>query len=174
MRYSTVTPPAHYRKKRRDLLFYTVYCMRGDKMIQRLDRLKLYNKGLSDEELAKEDNVLVESIVQWRYRNGLPSNTERDLSIPIEHECIDNRIELYVKGYTYTEIAQAIGLTKSGVAGWFRLRGFKPNKKYVDSRIELYNQGKTDKQIAKRIGVSSSAIGQWRRIRGLTPNKNTK
>ena len=91
-------------------------------------RLELYNQGLSDHQIAEILYYNVSTIRNWRTKNKLHTNYDAKNS-RIETNEEAERIRLYNKGYTDSEIGYRCGLKKGSVSAWRRKRGLPPNKK---------------------------------------------
>ena len=90
-------------------------------------RLKLYNKGYTDRQIAEELHYSAGTISQWRWKNGLKANNPPVKQLTEkEHK---KRMELYDKGYGDLKIASACGVTKGAIAQWRWKNGLKSNMK---------------------------------------------
>ena len=135
------------------------------------ERNALYERGLTDREIANELNVSIDVIQNWRYNRGMPANSAKpDFS---------DREEYYRQGLTDREIADRAGVTCNTIVNWRNRRGYPPNagprkrieKKEFPSRRKLYELGLTDEAIAKAENCSRVTICNWRRRNNLPPNK---
>jgi len=88
-------------------------------------RMKLYKKGLCDEDIAKEVNNHVSTIRYWRIKNGLePNPTAKDL----ENAKLDKkRMKLYLKGYTDYQIAKSTNTSHGYIYNWRTKKGLENN-----------------------------------------------
>lgn len=126
-------------------------------------RLKLYNQGLSDKEIAKQCGLQESTITRWRRAKQHP-NKNRKTGI-----CDRNKLmELHRQGLSDVDIAKELKC-KEGTVQRARVElGLKPNMikgpvPYRDKFLELYNKGMTDRQIADELGKTRDAI---RKVRG--------
>ena len=135
------------------------------------ERTALYEKGLTDREIASELGVSLTVIQNWRYNRGLAPNSARP-GFP-------DREELYSQGLSDREIAERVGVSCSTIINWRNRRGLTPHvgpRKKIEpkqhpNRTRLYEQGKTDEEIARAENVTRAAISGWRRKNGLPPNQ---
>jgi len=140
-------------------------------------RLKLYNEGLNDREIAYKLNLSKSAIFRWRKVNNLPANVNKgNLSI----REVEKRIELINKGLGDKEIADILGINPKTFTNWRCNRGIRGNKKYEtikltksehNRRMELYKKGMDDSEISKELGLSRECIRKWRERNNLPPNK---
>lgn len=90
------------------------------------ERYDLYNRGLNDREIA--DILMYErtTITIWRNKHGLPKNDigGRPKLSSKEHNA---RLKLWRNGYTDTEIARALYMSRAAVYAWRRKNGLKKN-----------------------------------------------
>lgn len=138
---------------------------------QKIERMKLYKQGKTDQEIAKENNCTASAVRNWRARLGLPRNEVKSTKD-------DARYALWVNGKTDQEIAQETGFSLSCIQNWRqrkKLLANKPSHNAVDDeRCRLWMQGLTDKEIAQKTQYSTAAIAQWRSNRGFSPNHASK
>lgn len=77
--------------------------------------------------------------------------------------------ELIVKGYSRTQIAEELNVTRQDIGQLCLRHGLNPVSGYRAEAIteeqlkELINQGKSNKQMAEFFGVSTSSISKTRR-----------
>lgn len=148
-------------------------------------RLRLYNEGLPDTEIAKKCYVSRGAIKGWRKRRGLEANLSQGESFKDKKEHKE-RMKYYNQGLTDREIGKKVGLSKSGVAYWRRQYNLPANREVGDNdgqggpsisqaehnaRLHLWKEGLTDREIAKKRGVTHTAIGEWRRKNDLDNSK---
>lgn len=86
-------------------------------------RIRLYRKGLKDNQIAKRVGVSPKTICDWRKRKGLPRNTEPGGQIKEFPE----REKLYKEGLNDGEIARELGKSSNTIHSWRERRGFLPN-----------------------------------------------
>ena len=129
--------------------------------------LELYNKGMSDGEIAREIGSVKSTIYQWRHRNGLKANAKKQDANP-RYDYGKFR-ELYDSGMSDSKIARAIGCAMSTVSRWRTLEGLEshgvsgtaPKLDRAKMR-ELYDIGLSDAKIAREVGCHPSTVGKWR------------
>lgn len=85
--------------------------------------LTLYERGMSDGQIAVEIGVCAETVRSWRRRRGLQSRAEagqsaRDL----------DRMRLYEQGANDSAIARKLSLAPSSVYQWRKRNGLPPNR----------------------------------------------
>lgn len=103
------------------------------------------------------------------------------------------RMKLYKQGLSDVQIANILGLTKTTILRWRKIRGLQRNykprfqpgnqfgslgvlpKEEHELRMSLYKKGLVDEKVANLCYVSRDAIYQWRRKYNLPANgKHTK
>jgi hypothetical protein len=150
--------------------------VRTTRQIKSSDRQALYERGLSDEEIAREQGVSTTSVRCWRQYWGLPVNYAPCRKE--EKRRSAERLDLYRKGLGDCAIADLQGVSPSAVKEWRHHYGLSSNnsQKCVVSperdagRMLLYQSGLPDGAIAKLHGVHPRAIAWWRGRRGLAAN----
>lgn len=88
-------------------------------------------------------------------------------------------LRLWGEGKTDREIAEALGVTRSGVGNWRVRNGLPCNedrcgpKTLWDMELarRLYDEDATDSEIADAVGLSRQAVARWRKQNGL-PSKH--
>lgn len=147
--------------------------------------MELYNKGLSDREIAKVLNVSVNTICCWRYRNAIENNKykgqerRKKSNNMLTKQEREERLKLYNEGLSDREIGERLYIGENAVRYWrkknnlpthFRSRSlgkeYLPGGIYYE-RMELWRQGLSEKEIAERQGVSVKVIHSWRTNRHL-------
>lgn len=153
------------------------------KIPQEIERERLYNAGLSDMEIANEQNIHCATVQAWRHNNNLPPNFEQKQEMPISEDLKDseeNRMKLYKEGLSDMEIARIFNLHYSTIHKWRMLKNLPPNinrqltaerQEKESQRMELYEKGLTDKEISQRLGTDVGTISTWRIRRKLPVNK---
>lgn len=83
-----------------------------------LERIKLYNAGMSDREIAEVVGCSPDNIATWRGKQGLPPNPGKAANrhVPPEQEAL--RMRLYEQGLSDSQAAKRCGLTTMGFARW--------------------------------------------------------
>lgn len=78
------------------------------------ERMRLYNQGLNDREIAEILSYTSANIYQWRKKNGLPANfTANKKKVEIDYAKMD---ELLISGeMSMYRIARELGCSKSVV-----------------------------------------------------------
>lgn len=136
-------------------------------------RLRLYEEGLNDREIADEVGVCQATVCYWRNSRKLPPNHTANKKRPFEE-----RIRLYEKGLNDCEIADRVGVHQSTICQWRNGKGLPPNhtanKKGTggnfEERMKLYKEGLNDYEIAEELGVCQATVCSWRKRRNLPPN----
>jgi uncharacterized protein YjcR len=81
------------------------------------------------------------------------------------------RLELYAKRYTDTEIATATGVKSDTITKWRNTHGLPRRRLKMEERMELYLSGLSDSEIAEREGTNIQQVSSWRFKHGLPCNK---
>lgn len=163
---------------------HTIFAWRRSRKIPSVQELRakkikdLYEKGLSDTEIAERIGVERSTITKWRQRRDLSPNRVWGK----ERKDYPRRRKLYGEGLSDREIADEVGEAKRVICSWRKTRGLPANRKVGRSlrlkeekkRRRLYEDGLSDSEIAERVGVTRKAIGSWRRRRGLVANSAKK
>ena len=137
--------------------------------------LELYQKGMTDGEIAREIGSVKSTIYKWRHRNELPPNGKpQDGGSKYDYKKFR---ELWDRGLSDTKIAEACGCAASTVSRWRMLYGLKTRgvsgsaPRLDRGRIrELYDRGWSDEKIAREMGCNSSTVGKWRARNDLPAN----
>lgn len=87
--------------------------------------LELYNKGLTDVEIANRTGVSVTPVRTWRLAFGMKANTKTQKRK--SHD--DEFMPLYRMGRTDPEIAKICKVSNSAVYNWRRKNGLVSNRK---------------------------------------------
>ena len=133
---------------------------------------ELYDKGMTDREIANVLGIGPGSVWYWRKMNGLP---------PVKKQAEPPHFgELYDQGMADLEIAKRSGVPKRTVQSWRYKNKLKPNpKNYVPSQEllerrkklrELYDRGLNDREIAAATGISEKTAAKFRLDSGLPPH----
>lgn len=91
---------------------------------EHLDRLRLYQAGMSDQEISKALYLNRNTIAYWRRRNGLPSQNPRKR---ITGEQLKLMQKMYQSGASDQEIAKRIQKKRGTVCAWRWRNGLKAN-----------------------------------------------
>jgi len=89
-------------------------------------RLSMIEQGLSDGEIAEQLGITKSAFTIWRNKRGIPPNRPRG-GQRLPKNMQKRRIELYKRGFSDREIAEKIGISKSGVQRWRKREGIKSN-----------------------------------------------
>ena len=87
--------------------------------------LELYNKGLSDGEIAKDVGCTPSAVRCWRRREGHPANVNQR-PVRSKYDRLTFRL-LYDQGLSDGQIARKLGCGTTTVATWRNKAGLKPN-----------------------------------------------
>jgi DNA-binding NarL/FixJ family response regulator len=85
------------------------------------ERRALYDRGLSDREIAEATGAKLSTVIQWREKKELPPNIGQKPKRPVSWE--EEGLRLLSEGKTDTEIARAVGKSVNTVGEWRRGRG---------------------------------------------------
>lgn len=97
-------------------------------------------------------------------------------------KAMEQRMELYKKGLTDSEIASIQGVTVTTITNWRTNRELPNNgksrllpKEEHERRMKAYMQGLTDREAAELLGLTSpQTFANWRKKRNLPLNKGSK
>lgn len=79
-------------------------------------RLKLYNQGMDDDEIAKIEGASSATVGQWRINKKLPKHIDhRKKNLEELHK---KRLELYNKGLTDEEIGKELNTKVKTITAW--------------------------------------------------------
>ena len=137
-------------------------------------RLKLYNKGLSDKEIAEKLYLDTSTITAWRRHNKLSPNPPPNAKQ--KHKFDTTRAkELYDKGMNDIQISTTLDINKIAIRMWRNANDLPVIRKQLnhiphDEVMKLYNEGLSDGAIARQLGLSSNTIVAWRKRNNLEPN----
>jgi len=81
------------------------------------------------------------------------------------------RLELYAKGLTDTQIATATGVKIDTITKWRNNHGLPRRKLKMEERMELYLSGLSDAEISEREGTNIKQVTSWRFKHNLPCNK---
>lgn len=83
-----------------------------------LQRMELYNTGMSDREIAEVVGCSPDNIATWRGKQGLPPHPGKGKArrVPPEQEAL--RMRLYEQGLPDSQAAKECGLTTMGYTRW--------------------------------------------------------
>lgn len=139
------------------------------------NRLKLYNKGLSDREIAEKLYLDVSTITAWRRHKELPPNPPpNNAKRKPKFDTIKAKA-LYDAGANDVLIATKLGVNKVTIRSWRNDNNLPAIRKQLNNIpheeiIKLYNSGMSDGAISRQLGLSSNTIGAWRKRNNLEPN----
>lgn len=86
------------------------------------ERLRLYNLGYTDEQIAKELFLHISSIGKWRKKNNLPCNNKFHIRDAV-------KMELYKQGLNDRQMAKKLNCSISCVNSWRFRRGLPNNNR---------------------------------------------
>ncbi|MFW5891612.1 MAG: helix-turn-helix domain-containing protein [bacterium] len=128
------------------------------------ERMRFYDLGFDDKQIAEKLNVSSEAIHEWRKLRGLDSNFKSIIDL------FDKNIkQFYDQGYSDKYIADKIGCSKSTIKLWRKKKSLKPNTNYeltkeqIEYRNKLFEEGLSDKEIADILGIKEITAKIWRR-----------
>ena len=133
---------------------------------------ELYEKGMTDREIANVLGIGPGSVWYWRKMNGLPPVAKN--AEPPDFNA------LWKQGLTDQEIAERSGKSRRTVQTWRYKNHLKANpKSYEPNRMleerrrkmrELYDRGLNDREIAAATGISEKTAAKFRMDSGLPPH----
>lgn len=91
-------------------------------------------KGLNDTQLAEYFGVSRTLINRWRKAAGLPP---RRLVVRYHPEIEAEFNQLYLQGFTDTEIGRECGYAAQAVASWRQRMGYKDNRHYAKTPVKI-------------------------------------
>ena len=124
---------------------------------------ELYERGLTDRQIAEKLECTTTTIYAWRKRWGKAAHAEKPRG-KVDPELA---LKLYLEGKNDREIGEAMGCGHNAIAYW-RYRNGLPalcwGAHYDWAKAwPLYRAGAEDKQIAEAVGCSIRAVRDWRR-----------
>ena len=102
------------------------------------ERMKLYEQGLADCEIAEIQGVTTSSVHTWRRKRGLTANFSRAISEEEENR----RMELYNRGFTDSQMAKEIGKSFQTAYEWRKKKGLSRNTKEEKLKLKLLERMK--------------------------------
>lgn len=113
-------------------------------------RLELYDKGMTDAEIAKEAGVSAQAIAKWRTGLCLPTQGERKRK---RDEAAFLR--LYGAGCSLAECEEITGRSRATLAAWRDAAGLAPQgrEKMTDERRERREQARSELEAAGLIAA---------------------
>lgn len=145
-------------------------------------KMELYQKGMSDGEIARELRISSTAVRQWRVANSLPAYTPAE-TLRLR-QMGAQRMELYKAGKSDREIAEVVECSPDNIATWRGKQGLPPHPGKAEGRhvppeqeamrMELYKQGLTDSQAAKQCGLTTMGFARWRQRHKLPGNGSAK
>lgn len=155
------------------------------------EAMRLYEKGLSDGQIALRFGVHQASIWQWRKRMGLPLNQRPKRSAPAPKEAAvklfmtdseilgsfrraDNKPEQVkilseLNACTMDNILDKLEELGEDVS---LIRARRARRRTLDPEraLRLWRSGCSDSTIARTLGVTQKSVWAWRQQAGLVPN----
>lgn len=132
---------------------------------------ELYDRGMTDREIAEETGLSEKTAAKFRKDNGLPPHKkERSVSFDTE-----KALQLWKKGKTDPEIGEALGVSKACIWHWRHREGLhsaehrtRPRKtSWEETGRRMLENGATDREIAQAVGRTVATVCGWRRRRAL-------
>ena len=100
------------------------------------ERMKMYESGMTDKDMAKVLAISVHSIYTWRRKRNFSPNYKvvhgkqnSKHSTYLSEEKHYKRLELYNKGMTDEEIAKECNVCKQAIYAWRKVNGLSKNVK---------------------------------------------
>lgn len=87
------------------------------------ERRKLYDQGLTDQEIAESLYLSKHAVYNWRRRRGLPANSTQG-GKEYDHR---RRLNYWRQGLVDKEIANRVGVTTGAISQWRWKHGLKAN-----------------------------------------------
>lgn len=111
------------------------------------ERMELYNAGLTDTKIAKKQGVNTNSIMTWRERRGLPSQSDKERE---KKQAVFRK--LFEAGFGIAECAKLVGRDKRTLRAW---------RDEMDLTREPVKSGRpTDEMLREREKVLEE-LGLW-------------
>ena len=133
------------------------------------ERKRLYDKGLTDKQMAEELGIHKTTLVSWRNKHKLPLHPSRGNMLSDEDEAL--RRKLYRMGLSDGVIARKVGVAPITIYGWRHSRKLKPNfETSVSSAqrrqrceqtkqiLRLYKRKKSLNEIAETVGLPYQSV----------------
>lgn len=136
----------------------------------------LYDKGLTDDEIAKRTGSTPDAVGGWRNSRRLPLHADGRVEYRdrLKAEADARYMPHYERGLNDAQIAEATGVAQSTVERWRGNRGLRANSEKSARNYYLhYRRGLTDEQIAEKTGGDLDKIRVWRERRRLPENVGT-
>ena len=136
--------------------------------------MALWQKGMTDGEIASEVGSVKSTIYKWRQRNHLAPNGLNTNGKIYDYAKFR---ELWEQGLSDTKIGKECGCAGSTVGRWRQQHGLE--SKGISGHLpildrekmrELYDAGMSDERIAREMGCNSSTVGKWRARNDLPAN----
>ena len=133
-----------------------------------LEKLKLYNKGLSDRKIAKKLKLTVPAIFHWRKKLKLKPNREPRKTFRINYTKVK---KLYLQNISDTKIAQRMGISQTTVTNRRNNNNYPPNKTihkikmpyiFEEQAKQYYDIGIPFNKIAQLLDVTNLVLVRWR------------
>lgn len=136
-------------------------------------RRKWYDRGWSDDRIAKKRGVARVTITAWRLKNNLPPNRKKGANqlSDAEHK---RRLKLWGQGLPDAVIGEEVGVSLGAIMRWRQKLGLERNdfNEWIHThRVELWENGWTDEEIAEEQNVTPDAIRVWRNQNNLEANR---
>lgn len=114
------------------------------------ERLEMYDRGMTDTQIAAALGVGQNTITAWRTSRGLPSQAEKKKA---KEEFAFRR--LYEAGYSLAECEEIIGRSRATLAAWRDAAGIAPQGrgKMTDERRERREQARGELEAAGLIAA---------------------
>lgn len=105
------------------------------------ERLELYDRGMTDTQIAAALGVAQNTVTAWRTSRGLPSQTEKKKA---KEEFVFRR--LYEAGYSLAECEKLIGRARATLAAWRDAAGIAPQgrEKITEERRARREQARSE------------------------------
>lgn len=148
-----------------------------------LERMRRYQAGQCDAQMAMAEGITVAGIATWRRRLKLSVNP---VTPPVDRRRIKSmahteRLRLYQSGLNDREIARRLNATRSAIVQWRGAHGlpskYQPNAPKAlrkpdrdEQMMRLYRLGRTDNQMAESLGCTPRIVYRWRHGRALERN----
>ena len=114
------------------------------------ERLEMYDRGMTDTQIAAALGVAQNTVTAWRTSRGLPTQAEKKKA---KEEFVFRR--LYEAGYSLAECEEIIGRARATLAAWRDAAGIAPQgrEKMTDERRERREQARSELEAAGLIAA---------------------
>jgi len=133
---------------------------------------RLYAEGMNDKEIAGPPGLSEINRAGYGQKDRIPDKQQLKQQLEKQKKEHENRLELYNKGLSDTQIAVELGEKKSTITQWRRKNNLPlPPKINETEFLEHYQQGKRTKEIADELHVNYNYLRRWMRKHNYKVNR---